>query len=331
MQRVGIGRLVVVVAVLVGAASGSSAMAGGPAGGSTTGNLQLAQRLLNRDPGARMGGDTIVGTSTGDTLRGVRDRPNFVLAVGARETIIGGGHNDELGATGDQDTIVAGHDHELIEGGADGTIVGSGAGHDLLIDRKNNATILVQSPNDEIVVSGYHDRVLCSPHITDVIYKGPSDSVSPTCRADKDPVHPVAGTGHALHAMLAHPAARTLFGDGTNDNPYLEYCPSYTDTLCTVTFPARTLSGLWANEYVPAYKCPSPQPYLTNYDFAPHGTTIPKGVQIQGLGPIGVSILTTLEKDGLAQGTATGFPHSSATNWTIGDASYTVILHCTKL
>ena len=51
---------------------------------------------------------------------------------------------------------------------------------------------------------------------------------------------------------------------------------------------------------------------------APFGTELPFGVEVQGLGPIGVSISAESGATGdpnSAGGTLTGYPHSSATNW----------------
>jgi hypothetical protein len=98
-------------------------------------------------------------------------------------------------------------------------------------------------------------------------------------------------------------------------------------------FAGRSLTGLWANEYVPAYQCPQlDHPYLLHQDYVPFGTTVPDGVEVVGLGPIGVHITgTNIDPAGFAFGTLTGFPNSSATNWTIGSTnSYKVILHCTS-
>jgi hypothetical protein len=68
-------------------------------------------------------------------------------------------------------------------------------------------------------------------------------------------------------------------------------------------------------------------------EHTPSGTTLPNGVEVKGLGPIGVSITETFSSifgSSLEEGTLTGFPSSSATNWTTGSASYQVILHCTN-
>jgi hypothetical protein len=102
------------------------------------------------------------------------------------------------------------------------------------------------------------------------------------------------------------------------------------------SFPYRSLSGLWANEYVPAYICPfytqNPHRWLYNESYAPEGTTLPNGVGAQGLGPIGISVTgdDAAPPDNMPGGTLTGFPNSSATNWEIGTNSYQLQLHCTS-
>jgi len=156
----------------------------------------------------------------------------------------------------------------------------------------------------------------------------------------------LGGWGFAVAAAdatrtAAH-AAAGVSGSGTDDRLYVAPCdtPSpFTD--CTVAFPERSLSGLWANERVPAYRCPTDHPFLLNQNYAPAGTLLPRGVEVSGLGPIGVSIAdrAVSHVDPLydpthtwawyfATGTVTGVGNT-ATNWTLGTASYRVILHCT--
>ena len=104
------------------------------------------------------------------------------------------------------------------------------------------------------------------------------------------------------------------------------------------SFPYRTLKGLWANEHVPAYQCPAGHGFLQNVRYAPFGTSVPNGVELKGLGPVGVSIPYTVFYSGepipepknpyVALGPAK--VGSSATNWTTGSAFYKVILHCTN-
>jgi hypothetical protein len=134
-------------------------------------------------------------------------------------------------------------------------------------------------------------------------------------------------------------AAAPIEGNGSNATPYQTACTTNQKDSCTVsTFPSRTLDGLWANEFVPAYQCPDDHQYLYFKGYAPAGTTVPHGVEIlQDSQPfsIGISITATVRPKGApligrTYGTATGFPNSSATNWSFGRHSYQVILHCTS-
>src|SRR5436190_14664249 len=59
---------------------------------------RLVARLASRDPGARVNGNTIVATGAGARVNGGRGRPNFMAALGSRETIVGGDRGDNLGA-----------------------------------------------------------------------------------------------------------------------------------------------------------------------------------------------------------------------------------------
>jgi hypothetical protein len=91
---------------------------------------------------------------------------------------------------------------------------------------------------------------------------------------------------------------------------------------------------------VPSYKCGNASdgdigaPYLYIQSFAPGGTTLPEGVAVLGLGPIGMSITATLAVgpgNGQAGGTRSASPWSSATNWEISPNSYSVQLYCSEL
>jgi hypothetical protein len=342
MRAVRIRRVMMVLTVAVGATVVVTALAGA--------NLwQLAKHLVAEDPGARVGGNTIVVTGNGERVLGVPDRPNFVIALGSGETISAGSKNSELGAIGKHDTIVVGSGHELVVGGADGEIIAKGTGHDLLVETHANATIRLEGSDDEVIVSGHDDHIVCSGNaFRDEIRDVSSDTVSKSCLKDHDHVKQDALTfirgARIPRAPAAHVAG--VSGDGSDDNPYTAPCdrqpnqPPGSAASCTVSFPARTLSGLWRNEFVPAYSCPKSAyvttnfPYLVNQNYAPSGTTLPKGVEVQGLGPIGAEIrfakLTQYYSTYLFYATGTLGKGSSATNWTVGSASYRVVLHCTN-
>jgi hypothetical protein len=107
---------------------------------------------------------------------------------------------------------------------------------------------------------------------------------------------PPSGASPA-EAPAAH-AAQSVGGDGSSGNPYVAECTAPQDVVCTTPFfAARSLSGLWANEYVPAYQCPPSHPYLYDERYAPAGTSLPHGVGVLGLGPIGMSITGIKTKD----------------------------------
>lgn len=313
--------------VLLSVLAVSAAATAGPA------RSGLAARLAARDPGARVDGDTIVVTGGGARVYGAPDRPNFIAALGSHETIVGGNREDDLAALGDGVTIIGGAGNELLYGDR-GASLNAGSGHDILTERGAHATIRART-GDVVFDGGRDDRVLCPRGARDVtVYAGRSDSVSATCRA---------GGGRVLYTRLLRAAAlpaaepREITGDGTNDRPFVAPCdPGGVD--CTVSvFPSRTLDGGWANEFVPAYKCPSNAPYLYNHNYAPAFTTWGPGVEIvrddvPGLGyPVQVYINNS-SLDNLENGIRTGLGGSTATNWLWGGRHwYRIVLHCTSV
>jgi Ca2+-binding RTX toxin-like protein len=301
-------------------------------------------RLASRDPGLRLAVNTIVVTGDGATVLGVRHRANFIAALGSNETVIGGDRGDVLAARGANVTIRAGNGNDVIFGGPRGTLIG-GRGRDLLVATKANTTVVVRGSGSEVVVSGAHDRVVCSPRVHAVlIYRGTSDTVSGSCRAAGARVlsaRRLASARLAAHAGrdAARAQAAAVTGDGSNDRPYTAGCDRGPGADCTVSaFPKRTLDSPWANEYVPAYSCPGSDPYLLRKRYGPPFTNWGAGVQIQeddGANPIAVSISgQKLLKAPLASvfgATLTGYPNSSATNWLWGGSHwYKVVLHCSS-
>lgn len=149
-----------------------------------------------------------------------------------------------------------------------------------------------------------------------------------------------------LHAILAGSAAAvtpttTIEGEGTNESPYVGECSDPLGEHCTIdTFERRTVEP-WHGGFVPAYRCPADHPWLVNHDYAPIFTALPLGVEVDGLGPIGVSItgaFSDVERDQrtaegvwrVYRGTRTGFPWSHARNWSAEQRTYRVVLHCTN-
>jgi hypothetical protein len=326
------GCIAVVVGAVLLAVSPVSADAIGRAGDSPP-----SPRLTARDPGARVHGNTIVATGARARLYGSRSRPNFVAALGSHQTIVGGRRSDHLAALGDHVTIIARGGHDRVYGARGARLVG-GSGRDLLVARGVDTTL--RAGRGDVVVARRDARVLCSRSSRNVtIYAGEDASVSSTCRA--------AGARVLSLSQLEvpdRPAATpsAVEGDGSNDNPFVAPCDDPGNVDCTITaFAARTLNGSWANEFVPAYKCPAGHQYLLNQNYAPSFTTWGPGVEIwfdsTPLGtPVDVAITGYSYFDeptppNLFSGTRTGFPNSSATNWLWGGSHwYRIVLHCTS-
>jgi hypothetical protein len=294
-------------------------------------------RLTARDPGARVHGNTIVATGARARVYGSRGRPNFVAALGSHQTIVGGGRGDHLAALGDHVTIIGNGGDDVVYGARGARLVG-GSGQDLLVARGADATL--RAGSGDVVVARRDARVLCSRSSRNVtVYAGQDASVSSMCRAAGARVLPLSQL-----EQPERPAATpsVVEGDGSNDNPFVAPCDDPGNVDCTVTaFPARTLNGSWANEYVPAYKCPAGHPYELNKNYAPSFKTWGAGVEIwfdstPAGTPIDVNITghSYFEEPtppNLFSGTLTGFPHSSATNWLWGGMHwYRIVLHCTS-
>jgi hypothetical protein len=330
----------VVTVVLAALAS----VAGLPGAASAAPDLErLAERLLKRDPGARLGGESQVATAPGAVLRARPGRINFMFALGDGQRLIGGSGHDELGAyhgargvriwggrgpdlihgfRGDQ-RLLGGPGNDQIYGGAGDDVINGGAGRDRIIDNGGRTVVITGPGRDRVDLADGDggDRVVCEPGQVDRIVADGGDTLHPRC-------------GQAARAAPAAGAAQAVGGNGTNADPFTTACSNPQPVDCTITgFASRSLSRLWTNEFVPAYICPrDDHPYLLNREYAPFGTTLPAGVEIEGLGPVGVSItgVSQLVRRGRANGTQTGTGVSSVTNWTPGTASYRVLLHCTS-
>jgi RTX calcium-binding nonapeptide repeat (4 copies) len=267
-----------------------------------------------------------------------------MIHAGRGHDRIQGGHGHDMirGGRG-HDMIHAGRGHDRIHGGAGRDRLEGGHGRDRLVDRQG-ATVAVAGPGDRVdVADGDSDRVLCAAGSTSRIVVDRGDRLHPDCHGPAASVRyrrPPNGPPTA-DAPAAHAAQQAVSGDGSYNNPYKAECDDPRLVDCEVTvFAARSLSGLWANEYVPAYQCPTSHPYLYNQSYAPAGTSLPHGVEVSGLGPIGVSITGRKSMEGHPESdgwiydhtiaTSTGFPDSSATNWEIDTNSYQVQLHCTS-
>jgi hypothetical protein len=249
----------VVVVVLLAVLTVSADAIGQP------GDSRRALRLAAHDPGARVKGNTIVATGARARVYGSRGRPNFIAALGSHQTIFGGRRGDHLAALGDHVTIIGSGGDDLVYGRRGARLVG-GSGRDLLVARGADATL--RAGTGDVVVARRDGRVLCPRSSRNVtVYAGEDASVSSTCRA--------AGTRVLSLRQLEQPvppvaAPSVVTGDGSNGNPFVAPCDDPNQVDCTISaFPARTLSGSWANEYVPACRCPAGHPYLLNQNYAP--------------------------------------------------------------
>jgi RTX calcium-binding nonapeptide repeat (4 copies) len=279
--------------------------------------------------GARGGaGARIRGAHGHDLIHGGR----------GHDLIHGGRGHDHIHGGPGNDHMRGGHHHDRIHGGAGRDRLEGGGGDDQLIDRQG-ATVADGGPgrNYVDVADGNRDRVLCADGSSNRIVVDRGDRLHPACRGAASrvtygrPSNAAPTDDRAANATQS----RRVSGSGTNNDPYTAECtnPSAVDCV-TPLFAARSLSGFWANEYVPAYKCPTSHPYLYDQKYNPWGTVLPRGVGVLGLGPIGMNIngVSTEQVGDFAytSGTLTGALNSSATNWTFGTNSYQLQLHCTS-
>jgi Ca2+-binding RTX toxin-like protein len=362
------------VAILALVALESLVSAAPAAEGASSRQGEPAARLLRLDPGARLGGNTQVSAVAGARIWGVPGRVNFMLGLGPRQRLVGGPGHDQLGVRGvasrvfgaagpdlihgaggrdrldggagsdliyghaGRDVIHGGPGRDLIYGGPGRDRLRGGPGRDRLVDGQGATTVRAGSGGDRVDVADGRadDRVLCAAASIARITADRGDRIGPGCHSPASRV--------VYRPAPAGPPARIaqagVTGDGTNGNPYTAPCSDPRNVDCTVnSFPARALGGFWSNELVRAYECPTDHPYLLNADYAPFGTTLPSGVEVSGLGPVGVSITgiktTQVPYPGgrtfsQAIGTLTGTGNSSATNWNGDGSAYRVILHCTS-
>jgi hypothetical protein len=309
-------------------------------GGASHDQLGARGAAGTRIHGAR-GHDLIHGGRGHQRLHGGPGH-DFIRAGHGHDRIHAGHGHDRIHAGHGHDRIHGGHGHDRIHGGAGRDRLMGGPGRDRLIDRQG-ATVAVAGPGDHVdVADGDSDRVACAAGSTSRIVVDRGDRLHPNCRGPASSVsyrRPPNGAGAQAADAPAARAAQTITGSGTNDNPYVAECTQPQYVICnTPLFTARSLSGLWANEYVPAYQCPPSHPFLYDENYAPAGTALPQGVGVLGLGPVGISItgvkmkrVTVNEITSIYTiGTYTGWPNSSATNWETDTNSYQVQLACTS-
>lgn len=297
----------------------------------------FATRLAAKDPGALLGGSTVVVDDTGADVYAPHGRRSHVAVLGAGAEVFGSPGTDELGARAPRVTLRGSAGPDVLHGGPNGTVIG-GPGPDLLTATRGGTTVQAGS-RDFVVLRGRGDRVVCKSRARGLIIQRSSGTiVDRACRrrgahVRTDDARPSSTPARAHAAQVG--------GDGSNDNPFVAPCDSFEGAVfCTVSsFPRRPLSGAWSNEFVPAYKCPDSHPWVRNKTYAPAFTSWGDGVEIQedqsdfaiGVSISGQSLRATPYPNDMKNGTLTGFPNSSATNWLWGgDHWYKVVLHCTS-
>jgi hypothetical protein len=286
-------------------------------------NEKLAEHLRKLDPGALVGGKSIVGTEPKEELHGVHGKPNFIIALGDEETIHGASADDQVGAIGKGVKLVpSNHGHSLIVAGPDSEVVVTGKGHNLIYSHAKGATIILESPGDEVIANGPHDRIVCAKHSSqELIEVANGEQVSKSCKGHHNETEPLASS--SLSARSSAARAHASAGDCV-----------FADVDCTESFELRTLNGLWAGEQVPKYSCPGNHPFLLNHSYAPFGARVTPGVEpvvVGGL--IGFDIpgagYTQFYTPGLFRAVEIA-GQASATSWAFGSSSYRVILHCSS-
>ena len=223
------------------------------------------------------------------------------------------GH-DLIHGFGGHDRLHGGHGHDLIHGGGGHDRIVGGRGHDLIRggpghDRLHGGPATTASSTGR--EHGRDHRAGNKPRRCRRRQQRPRPLLA---RLDQQhrrrprrpapPPLPQPSLHRPLRAAQRHNhnaqrRQKPVTGDGTNDDPYIAPCDNEKQTDCVVSsFPARSLTGLWANEYVPAYKCPTSHPYLYARTTRPLAPRCRRASRSSGLGPIGVSITGTLTVSG---------------------------------
>ena len=302
MRGVCIGRgtvaLFLVALVAVGAGAGV-ASAAGPSG--------LANRLLAKDPGALVGGNTIVGTDTGENIFGVPNRPNFIIGLGSGETIVGGRGPDQLGALRRNATIRGGRGDDLIHGGPRNDVIYGGPGNDLIIDTGGTAAT--------IFTGSGRDRVVCARGSVDRVFVDRSDSIAPACRRAR---------GSQVVYRRSPPAA----ADGAQVPRDPNGCDNNSEVNCEFRADEGRLRDFWSSQQTAESQCPPDHEYLLNHDYVPFGTNAPFGVEIVNIGNVGFYATRLVRADDYVVGAHQGM----VTNWAIPSSPqhWEMWLHCTS-
>ncbi|MGH3338588.1 MAG: calcium-binding protein, partial [Propionibacteriaceae bacterium] len=288
--------LFLVASVAVGAPA-ALASAAGPRG--------QANRLLARDPGALVGGNTIVAINNGANIFGVPNRPNFIIGLGSGETIVGGRGPDQLGALSRNATIRGGPGDDLIHGSPRRDVIYGGPGDDLIIDTRGTPGTIDTGPG--------RDRVVCAPGSVDRVFADRGDSIAPACR-------------RARRSRIVYPRSPAPAADSGQRDP--NGCTNNPAVTCEYLAAAGTLPGLWSSQKTPERQCPPDHQYLLFQDYMPFGTSAPFGVEIVNIGNVGFFAPRFVRSDDYVIGARVG----SVTNWAVPSSTqpWEMWLHCTS-
>jgi hypothetical protein len=130
---------------------------------------KLAQLLLKRDPGARVGGSTQVATDPGEVLQGLPGRINFMMALDNRQRLVGGESHDQIGASLFLPRRIGPSAARVTR--AVGTSFYSRGGHDLVHGGRGHDRIIGGRGHDHLRGKGGHDQIV-GGHGHDVIHGG---------------------------------------------------------------------------------------------------------------------------------------------------------------
>jgi RTX calcium-binding nonapeptide repeat (4 copies) len=296
------------------------------------GHDQLGAHGHNSTIHAGRGHDLIHGGPGSQSLHGGHGH-DLIHGGHGHDRLHGGPGHDRLRGGHGHDRLHGGPGHDRFHGGHGNDQFHGGGGNDRFVDREGATMVDTGSGRNMVQVADgeANERVLCAAGSVNRIRVDRGDRLDPDCLGPLSVVRYGPPPSPAPAARAAQ--NRTVIGDGTNGNPFTAACDNSVPKVCKASaFPRRTLgAALWANEHVPAYKCPPTHPYLAQDQSAPADTPQRKGLVLGGEGPVGINIQRfSTDGRGIATGTMTGFPNSAATNWTRKKQSYKVALSCTN-
>src|SRR5262249_44550296 len=201
--------------------------------------------------------------------------------------------------------------------GPDSEVVVHGEGHNLIVSHAKGATIILESPGDEVIAKGPNDKIVCAKHSSqELIEVARGEQVSKSCKGQHDEIEPLASSSVRARSSAARAHASAECNLGTVGE-------------CTTSTLPETLHHLWDHGLVDSRQCLDiAGQVLVNHVYQP-GTLILPGVEVQGLAWIAVDISEPIRGGTGVGGRVIGEAGGSATNWASSPQSYTVILHCT--